>query len=669
MKKIILAALMLPLSALAQTYPSPTFNSLTLQNPLTAANGGTGATTSTGSGAAVLATSPTLVTPALGTPSSATLTNATGLPVSTGISGLGTGVAAGLANAVTGSGSPVLATSPTIASPTVTGSFNAMGLVTVSDLATQAANTILGNGTSSTAHPTALAVPSCSAAGTALQWTSASGFTCGSGYLNNSSAVNQAATGNFYTSAGARINRFNDRFFLGTATQYDGNQTPATGDWSLTTYPVTGGQGAFEYLVSGAMIPVGIIGGNLGVTAYGRTSDGGGGGTQATIGMSSFGVNDNTVGGGAALWAYYGSVVRSATSTGSNTNTMELDVANLGPTVKQYPNAMYPNGLTDGIGVNAGGELQNDSSVTMGTNTAGITISQNDVTGHANWDKGIIFQSTAIAGADGTGGNHTGTAIAMAPGHQIVYFNNSNAITGGFYSDATTVGGTLYQEQYVKLSNFGMLVQDGNALPQFRVDNATTSAANYLMVDAANTGAAPKLSAVGTDTNVAMTITGQGNGGVQIHGQTAGVAVPASFVGEVICAQVTNGGSPTGCATNSNTPISLTTATAANVTSITLTAGDWDIWGNIAFIAAGSTLTSSNQCGFSTTSAALPTPPNSGGYALAYPQSTAGSSNILPCGTMPLHVSSSTTVYLVGSSVFSASTMTAYGYIGARRRD
>jgi len=41
----------------------------------------------TGSGNVVLATSPTLVTPALGTPSSATLTNATGLPLSTGVTG------------------------------------------------------------------------------------------------------------------------------------------------------------------------------------------------------------------------------------------------------------------------------------------------------------------------------------------------------------------------------------------------------------------------------------------------------------------------------------------------------------------------------------------------------------------------------------------------------
>lgn len=91
-------------------------------------NGGTGVTTSTGSGSNVLNTSPTLVTPALGTPSSATLTNATGLPVSTGISGLGTNVAtflatptsANLAAALTdetGTGVAVFATSPTLITP------------------------------------------------------------------------------------------------------------------------------------------------------------------------------------------------------------------------------------------------------------------------------------------------------------------------------------------------------------------------------------------------------------------------------------------------------------------------------------------------------------------------------------------------------------------------
>jgi len=51
------------------------------------ANGGTGVTTSTGTGNVVLSTSPTLVTPILGTPTSGTLTNATGLPLTTGVTG------------------------------------------------------------------------------------------------------------------------------------------------------------------------------------------------------------------------------------------------------------------------------------------------------------------------------------------------------------------------------------------------------------------------------------------------------------------------------------------------------------------------------------------------------------------------------------------------------
>lgn len=100
---------------------------------LPVANGGTGVSSSTGTGSVVLSTSPTitsatLVTPALGTPASGTLTNCTGLPVATGISGLGSGVAtflatpssANLRSAVsdeTGTGSLVFATSPTLVTP------------------------------------------------------------------------------------------------------------------------------------------------------------------------------------------------------------------------------------------------------------------------------------------------------------------------------------------------------------------------------------------------------------------------------------------------------------------------------------------------------------------------------------------------------------------------
>jgi uncharacterized protein YjbI with pentapeptide repeats len=75
-------------------------------------------------------TSPTLTTPDLGTPSAGTLTNATGLPVATGISGLGAGVAtflatpssANLISAVTdetGTGALVFANTPTLVTPNI----------------------------------------------------------------------------------------------------------------------------------------------------------------------------------------------------------------------------------------------------------------------------------------------------------------------------------------------------------------------------------------------------------------------------------------------------------------------------------------------------------------------------------------------------------------------
>jgi hypothetical protein len=104
---------------------------------LSVARGGTGVTSSTGSGDVVLATSPTLITPAIGTPSSGTLTNCTGLPIIAGTTGTlsvargGTGVTSS-----TGSGAVVLGTAPSVSNIFLTG---AREFVTISATAANSA--------------------------------------------------------------------------------------------------------------------------------------------------------------------------------------------------------------------------------------------------------------------------------------------------------------------------------------------------------------------------------------------------------------------------------------------------------------------------------------------------------------------------------------------------
>lgn len=200
-----------------------------------------------------------------------------------------------------------------------------------------------------------------------------------------------------------------------------------------------------------------------------------------------------------------------------------------------------------------------------------------------------------------------------------------------------------------------MLGSFGNIVIAYSDNNV--SAVNYVACGNNITGNAPAVQALGSDANIELDLKGKGTGGAKVLGTSTNNSAGAGYVGEYISSTILSGSA-----------VSLTTATPANITSISLTAGDWDVTGTVCFLGNAATTVTSLVGWISTTSATQPTAPNDGAYYTDQTSRAAGSTIFrASVGQIRISLASTTTVYLSCTAAFAINTYSAFGFIGARR--
>ena len=137
--------------------------------------------------------------------------------------------------------------------------------------------------------------------------------------------------------------------------------------------------------------------------------------------------------------------------------------------------------------------------------------------------------------------------------------------------------------------------------------------------------------------------------------QKGNVAAGAGEIGELIDSPIAVGSA-----------VSLTSATAANVTSITLTPGSWLVHGHVN-LSAGSATRTAASAGISTTTATLPTDGSEVTSGIQTTTTTHKDGITLQPKQVLVAAGTTQVVYLVASATFSAGTVAAYGQISAIR--
>ncbi len=308
---------------------------------------------------------------------------------------------------------------------------------------------------------------------------------------------------------------------------------------------------------------------------------------------------------------------------------------------------------------------------TSGTGFPGTVYKNN---GTQNWALHATSSSNGFSLDRYVSGTFTDSPISVANSTGLVTFadgitaNGTNtiagyaALAGATFTGASGIGygNATWSLNDTSGSNGAHLSYKSSGTQQWDVHS--TSSTNGLSFDRYSSGTfADTPISISGSTGVVTFADGITSNGIITPSTTNGIKGTAA-------ADSANAGSVGEYVSSSNTTgTSLTSATPTNITSLTLTAGDWYVWGNVYFNPSATGWTAALTC-INTTSATLQTGPSTL-LAQINPAAAAGMAQynqIAP--PQRVNVSSSTTVYLVGYMTFSSGTVSAYGSIYAWRR-
>lgn len=295
------------------------------------------------------------------------------------------------------------------------------------------------------------------------------------------------------------------------------------------------------------------------------------------------------------------------------------------------------------------------SNNTSGTQY-GILTRNGNYTCLSNWFENVKYPIRVLStnAAEGGGTTHlAGVAGAEPSGYyQINSLVDGYSLSGTFignYTFGASVdydlsginGGSCYWANNIMQASTAYCLQVVQSGSTRVVDGGNT-------IDASGGGAYKNVTYASAYVRVDYPST------AMLLGTTTNDLATAGTIGEYVASSIGPGAAT-----------SLTSNTNKNITTLSLTAGDWDVTGNVAFV-PGDTTNIVNMQG--SASLVSETEATDFGIVSVNPNGVTGAVNtILPVTSVRVSIATTTTVYLVVKATFSVSTMSAYGCIHARR--